>query len=133
MGFIIAVLLAITAGILVISTPHAAAPGGQIALVAAVDGHIHAAHSHEATVRDGESMGHDHASTWKEGCGGSSQGTHSSGGTDCCNMSACHAFEAVAAFLLHTSCAPGVVVAAVGDEQVEGVFLEGLDRPPRTV
>lgn len=131
LGLIIAVLLAVTAGILVIPTPHAAASGERPAPAATVLGHDHAAHSHEATVDVEYSSAHDHASA-RNDCGDSTSGDHGSGGTDCCNMGACHAVQALVAPVLHTPCASAAVRAVVGDQQVEGIIPGGLDKPPRT-
>ena len=131
MGFIIAVLLAVTAGILVIPAPHAAASGERLAPAATVLGHDHAAHSHEATVDVEHSSGHDHASA-RNDCGDPASDHHGSGGTDCCNMGACHAVQALVAPVLHMPCASAAVRAVVGDQQVEGIIPGGLDKPPRT-
>lgn len=132
MGLIIAVLLAVTAGILVISTPHGAAMGDQLGIAVTIPGHDHAAHSHDGTVDVEHSSGHAHASA-RNDCGDPASGDHGSGGTDCCTMGACHAVQALAAPMLHTPCVSAVVLSVVGDEQVDGVVLGGLDRPPRTV
>jgi hypothetical protein len=132
MGLIIAVLLAVTAGILVISTPHAAASGERLPLAATVLGHDHAAHSHEGAVDVEPEPAHDHASA-RNDCGDPASGDHGAGGADCCNMGACHAVQALATPMLHVSYASAVTIAARGDEQVEGVVPGGLDRPPRTV
>jgi hypothetical protein len=126
MGLIIAVLLAVTAGILVISTPHAAATGNRLAL-AAIDGH---AHGHASTGHEDRSSVHDHVSA-QEDCGDPASGTHS-GGAHCCGMSACHAVQAIATPVLHSPCTSAVVITVQGDEQVDGVIPGSLDRPPRT-
>jgi hypothetical protein len=130
-GLIIAVLLAVTAGILVISTPHAAASGERLASAATVLGHDHAAHSHGGAVDVQPASAHDHASA-RNDCDDPTSGDHGSGGTDCCNMGACHAVQALAAPVLHVPCASTAVLAVVGDQQVEGIIPGGLDRPPRT-
>ena len=131
MGLIIAVLLAVTVGILVISTPHAAASGERLALAATVLGHDHATHSHEVALDVVQLSAHDHASA-RNGCGDPASGDHGGGGTDCCNMGACHAVQALTAPVLHMPCASAITIAALGDEQVEGVVPGGLERPPRT-
>lgn len=131
MGLIIAVLLAVTAGILVISTPHAAASGERPVSAATSLGHDHVAHGHEGTVDVEHSSGHDHASA-QEDCGDPASGAHRGSGADCCNMGTCHAVQALAAPMLHTPYASAAAIAALGDEQVEGVVPGGLDRPPRT-
>jgi len=131
MGLIIAVLIAVTAGILVISTPHAAASGERLASAATVLGHDHAAHSHEGEVNVEPASAHDHASA-RNDCGDPTSGDHGSGGTDCCNMGACHAVQALAAPVLQTPYASAAAIVALGDEQVEGIIPGGLDRPPRT-
>ena len=132
MGLIIAVLLAVTAGILVISAPHAAASGAQPALATAVGEHVHGAHSHEDTVHDAHASVEDLAEV-RNDCGDPASQHHGSGGSDCCNMGACHAVQALAAPMLQTPYASAAAIAALGDEQVEGVIPSGLDRPPRTV
>ncbi|MGF9760115.1 hypothetical protein AAII07_33465 [Microvirga sp. 0TCS3.31] len=132
MGLIIAVLLAVTAGILVISTPHAAASGARLAVAVADVGHDHAAHSHGDTVDVGHSSAHDHASARKD-CGDPASGAHDGSGADCCGMGACHAVQALAAPMLHTPCTSAAVLAVVRDDQVESFVPGGLDRPPRTV
>lgn len=131
MGLIIAALLAVTAGILVISTPHAAASGERLVAAATVLGHDHAAHSHEGAVDVEPASAHDHASA-QEDCGDPASGAHHGSGADCCNMGACHAVQALAAPMLHAPYASAITIAARGDEQVEGVVPGGLDRPPRT-
>jgi hypothetical protein len=131
-GLIIAVLLAVTAGILVISAPHAAASGVQLALATAVGEHVDGTHSHEGTVHDDHSSVQDLAEV-RNDCGDPASQHHGSGGTDCCNMGACHAFQALAAPILQTPYASAAVIAALGDEQVDGVVPGGLERPPRTV
>jgi hypothetical protein len=132
MGFIIAVLLAVTAGILVISAPHAAASGGQPALATAVGEHVHEAHSHQDMVHEDHSSVQDLAEV-RNDCGDPASQHHGSGGVDCCNMGACHAFQALAAPMLQTPYASAAAIAALGDEQVEGIVPGGLERPPRTV
>jgi hypothetical protein len=132
MGLIIAVLLAVTAGILVISTPHAAASGDQLAVAATVPGHDAAAHSHGDTVDVEHASAHDHASAQKD-CGDPASGAHSGSGADCCGMGACHAVQALAAPMLHTPYASAVALAVAGDDQVGSIVPGGLDRPPRTV
>jgi len=133
MGFIISVLLAVTAGILVISTPHAAASGNRLVSAATVLGHDHGAHAHESTADVVEhSSGHDHASAQQD-CGDPASGAHRGSGTDCCNMGACHAVQALAAPMLHSPYASAVAIAVLGDEQVDGFVPGGLERPPRTV
>jgi hypothetical protein len=132
MGLIIAVLLAVTAGILVISTPHAPASGERPALTANVPGHDHAAHAHEGAADVEPASAHGHASA-RNDCGDPASGDHGNGGTDCCNMGACHAVQALATPMLHVPYASAITIAARGDEQVEGVVPGGLDRPPRTV
>jgi hypothetical protein len=47
-------------------------------------------------------------------------------------MGACHAVQALAAPILHVPYASAVAIAALGDQQVEGIIPGGLDRPPRT-
>ena len=132
MGLIIAVLLAVTAGILVISTPHAAASGERLVSAATILGHDHAAHSHGDTVDVEHSSAHNHASA-QEDCGDPASDYQGSGGADCCNMGACHAVQALAASMLQMPYASAVAIAALGDEQVDGVVPGGLERPPRTV
>ena len=132
MGLIIAVLLAVTAGILVISTPHAVGSGDRLAVAVTVLKHNHAAHSHGDVVDAVPASAHDHASA-QEDCGDPVPGAHRGSGTDCCNMGACHAVQALAAPILHSPCVSAVVLSMVGDKQVEGVVPSGLDRPPRTV
>jgi hypothetical protein len=132
MGLIIAVLLAVTAGILVISSPHAAASGERPVSASAILGHDHGAHAHEGTVDVEQSSGHDHASA-QEDCGDPASGAHRGSGADCCNMGACHAVQALAAPMLHVPYASAVAIVERGDEQVEGVVPGGLERPPRTV
>ncbi|MBJ6127759.1 hypothetical protein [Microvirga splendida] len=131
MGLIIAVLLAVTAGILVISTPHAAASGEHPASAATILGHDHATHSHGGVADVEPASAHYHASA-RNDCGDPASGDHGSGGTDCCTMGACHAVQALTAPVLHMPCASAAVLAVVGDQQVEGVIPGGLDRPPRT-
>ena len=132
MGLIIAVLLAVTAGILVISTPHAATSGERPVPAATVLGNDHATHSHEGALDVEQSSAHDHASA-RNDCGDPASDHHGTGGTDCCNMGACHAVQALAAPMLHVPYASTITIAARGDEQVEGVVPGGLERPPRTV
>jgi hypothetical protein len=132
MGLIIAVLLAVTAGIFVISAPHAAASGGQLALATVVGEHVHGTHSHEGTVHDDHSSVQDLAEV-RNDCGDPASEHHGSGGADCCTMGACHAVQAIAAPMLQMPYASAAAIAAVGDEQVEGVVPGGLERPPRTV
>lgn len=132
MGLIIAVLLAVTAGILVISTPHAAASGERLAEAVTVPAHDHAAHSHGDTVDVEDASAHDHASAQGE-CGDPASGAHGGTGADCCSMGACHAVQALAAPMIHMPCASAVVLAVAGDEQVEGIAPGGFDKPPRTV
>ncbi|PVE25706.1 hypothetical protein DC522_05170 [Microvirga sp. KLBC 81] len=134
MGLIIAVLLAVTAGILVISTPHAATTGDELALAPAFEEHAREGYMHpdSAHGHNVQSPGHDHASA-EEDCGDPASGTHGKGGMDCCGTGACHAVQALAAPMLHAPCASAVVLALFGDEQVESLVPEGLDRPPRTI
>lgn len=132
MGLIIAVLLAVTAGILVISTPQTAASAAQVALATAVDEHVQGTHSNEGTPHDHQSSAKDLAAVQND-CGDPASGDHGGGGTECCNMGACHAVQAIAAPLLHVPYASAATVAMLGDEQVEGVVPGGLERPPRTV
>lgn len=133
-GLIIAALLAVAAGVLVISAPQAVASGGRILLSSAMDqhtdvGHVHADTAHEHGV---SSPVHDHASAKKD-CGDPASGNHGGAGADCCNMGACHAVQALAAPMLHGPCASAAGIVLTGDEQVAGITLGGLDRPPRTV
>lgn len=132
MGLVIAVLLAVTAGILVISTPHAAASDGQAVLAAAVGEHVHGADSHQDTVHEDHSSVQDLAAVQND-CGDPASEHHASRGTDCCTMGACHAVQTLAAPMLHTPYASAAAIAARGDKQVEGVIPGGLERPPRTV
>jgi hypothetical protein len=132
LGLTIAVLLAVTTGIFVISTPHAASLGERLASVATLLGHDHAAHSHEREVGAERSSAHDHDSA-RNDCGDPTSGSHSSGGPECCNMSTCHAVHTLVAPMLHAPCASGVAVPLLCDEQVAGIAPGGLDRPPRTV
>jgi len=132
LGLTIVVLLAVTAGILVISTPHASSLGERLASVAILLGHDHAAHSHERAVGSEQASAHDHDSA-RNDCGDPTSGSHSSGGPDCCNMSACHAVHTLVAPMLHAPCASDVAVPLLCDEQVESIPPGGLDRPPRTV
>jgi len=132
LGLTIAVLLAVTAGILVVSTPHAASLGERLASVATLLGHDHAAHSHERVVGSEQASAHAHDSA-RNDCSDPASGDHSSGGPDCCNMSACHAVHTLTAPMLHVPCASAVAVPLLCDEQVEGIALGGLDKPPRTV
>ncbi|MFC4172870.1 hypothetical protein ACFOYU_12460 [Microvirga sp. GCM10011540] len=130
MGLIIAVLLAVTAGILSVSTPHAAASGDRVAPAASVDGY--GAHDHAGTV-------HHHAEASPAGdrvstrgdCGDPSSGTH--GGSDCCSMGACHAVRSLVAPTIQSPCVSAAAIAVIGDEQVEGIVPGGLDRPPRSI
>lgn len=131
MGLIIAFLLAVTAGILVISTPHEAASGGRLALAATVTGHDHGAHAREGTVDVEPSSTHAHASA-QEDCGDPASGSHRGSGADCCTMGACHAVQVLAAPMLHTPPTSSVAIAMFGNEQVDGNIPGGLDKPPRT-
>ena len=131
-GLIIAVLLAVTAGIFLISTPHAAESGDRLTLAESIAGHVIGAHSHEGAVERDQTSAHDHASAQKD-CDDPASGTHGGDGAACCNMGACHAVQAIAAPTVQMRGASAVVLAMVGDEQVEGVITGGLDRPPRTV
>ena len=134
MGLIIAVLLAVTAGILVISAPDAAAMGDRLTLASVPREHVHEDHVHADTAHthDVQSSRHDHAFAGV-GCGDPASGSHGTGGMDCCGMGACHAVQALAAPMLHSPCASAVVLAVAGDEQVRSLVPGGLDRPPRTI
>jgi hypothetical protein len=120
MGLVIAVLLAVTAGIVVIAASQAAASSGRHSLTLPQTGHVH------------EGMSHDQAAT-REDCGDNSSGDHGSGGTDCCGMGACHAVQLTAAPVLHSPYVSAAAIAAIGNEQVDGITAGGLDRPPRTI
>jgi hypothetical protein len=129
MSLIIAVLLAVTAGILVISTPHAAATGDRLTLASVLRDHVHADTTHADDVQSPE---HDHASTGKD-CGDPASGSHGTGGMACCGMGACHAVQALAAPMLHSPFASAIVLAVASDEQVRSLVPGGLDKPPRTI
>lgn len=129
-GLIIAVLLAITAGIFTISTPHAAAPRLQTAFFASVDGHGN--HTHPGMDLVHESQSHDHAAAQAD-CEDPVSGSHKEPGADCCSMGACHAVQILAAPMLLSPFGSAVSVVIDGGEQVEGIIPGGLDRPPRTV
>jgi hypothetical protein len=131
-GLIIAALLAVAAGVLVISAPQAVASGSRILLSSAVGGQAHGSHVHADADHEHGVQSHDHASARKD-CGDPASGTHGGAGADCCNMGACHAVQALAAPMLHTPCTSAAVIAFTGDEQVAGITPGGLDRPPRTV
>lgn len=130
MGLIIAMLLAITAGIITISMPRAAASEVQTALSASVDGPGDHAHPGADLVHEGQS--HDHASAQAD-CDDPVSGSHNGPGGDCCNMGACHAVQILAAPMIHSPFGSAVSITMDGDEQVEGIVPGGLDRPPRTV
>jgi hypothetical protein len=132
MGLIIAVLLAVTAGILVVSAPDAAAMDDRLTLASVFGEHVHEDHADMAHAHDVQSPGHDHASAGKD-CGDPASGSHGGGGMDCCGMGACHAVQALAAPMLHVPCASAIALAVAGDEQVESVVPGGPDRPPRTI
>ena len=131
-GLIIAVLLAVTAGIFVISTPHTAASGERLTSAEILLDQVLEAHSHEGAVEGDQSSAHDHASAQKD-CGDPASGAHGGDGVACCSMGACHAIQSIATPMVQLRRASAVVLAIVGDEQVEGVITGGLDRPPRTV
>ncbi|MFC4173272.1 hypothetical protein ACFOYU_14585 [Microvirga sp. GCM10011540] len=133
-GLIIAALLALAAGILVMSVPQAVASGGRILLSSAVDGHVHGSDVHvDADHEHGvQAPAHDHASAPKD-CGDPASGTHGKAGADCCGMGACHAVQALAAPMLHTPCTSAAAIALTRDDQVAGVAPDSLDRPPRTL
>lgn len=131
-GLIIAALLAIVAGIITISPPHAAAPRGHHAISASVDGQGDHMHASAEMGHGGQSVSHDHASTQTD-CDPPVSGSHKGPGTDCCNMGACHAVQVFATPMIHSPFGAAIAIAMEGDEQVEGIVPGGLDRPPRTV
>jgi hypothetical protein len=134
MGLIIAVLLAVTAGIFVLSAPDPAATGDRLTLASAFGEHVHADHVHADTANadDLQSPGHDHASAGKD-CGDPASGSHGTGGMACCGMGACHAVQSLAAPMLHSPFASAIVLAVASDEQVRSLVPGGLDKPPRTI
>ena len=130
MGTIIVALLAITMAILPISGPQGAAQ---------------VAHQHAAVTTTGHTHGemdgnHSHADlqvsfdTGALGISGDHDSdTHGCTGVICCSMGTCHAFQIAAPSYLYSPTVSQVSMVMTRDEQVEGITIGGLDRPPRTI
>lgn len=131
-SLVIAVLLAVIAGLILTPALQATAWRGSDAPIVLENAHGHSSHMHRGTQHGHEntSSSYDRASIAGD-CGDPASGIHG-GGADCCSMGSCHAVQAIAALMLHTPCASTIVMTVLGDEQVEGIAPGGLDRPPRT-
>jgi hypothetical protein len=130
MGTIIVALLAITMAILPITMPQAAVSAEDHHALATGAGHEHAA-------TDGD---HEHADTLASSGGAVSTGSNDHGGDSedctgvlCCSMSTCHAFQVSAHPSLYSPAVSQASMTMPGDEQIAGITVGGLDRPPRTV
>jgi hypothetical protein len=130
MGIIIVALLAFTMAILPITMPQAA--------VSAEDHHALATGAgHEPAATDGD---HEHADTLASSGDAVSAGSDDHGGASedctgvlCCSMSTCHAFQISAVANLYSPAISQAPMAVPGDEQIAGITVDGLERPPRTV
>ncbi|QFU16548.1 hypothetical protein [Microvirga thermotolerans] len=132
MGTIIVALLAITMAIFPISVPQAAASAGHrhAAVTSAGPTHDHAAiggeHGHA-----GGAASHD--DTVSSASADRPQGGQDCAGPVCCSMGTCHAVQDTALPILHSPAGSRLPIAMPGDEQVAGIVVGRLDRPPRTV
>lgn len=142
MGLIIAVLLALAAGIVAISAPHAAASADGRTVAATLTahdraGHDHAAHSHASTAEAERASAQVHAASHpaaaEEDCSEPASAAHGKAGTECCGTGACHAVQMLVSPKLHTPLVSAVLMTVVRDDQVGSIVVAGLDRPPRTV
>ncbi|ANY84751.1 hypothetical protein BB934_42155 (plasmid) [Microvirga ossetica] len=130
MGTIIVALLAITMAILPISGPQGAAQAAHQHAAVALTGHAHG----EA---DGDHSHADLQMSFDTGALGIS-GDHDPDTQDCtsvicCSMGTCHAFQIPALQNPHSPAVSQAPMAMPGDEQIAGITVGGLDRPPRTV
>jgi hypothetical protein len=129
LGTLIVALLAFTMAIFPISVPQAAASAGHQHSVMVDAGHEHATIDGDHEHADGLGSSHDTAS------GASAdhhQGSQDCSGPVCCSMGTCHAFQASAPPGLYSPAVSAVSMMMAGDEQVGGITVSGLDRPPRT-
>jgi hypothetical protein len=128
MGTIIVALLAITMAILPITVPPAAAPAGHGHAMTVDAGHDHAAGDAE----------HEHVTASSGDVVSTASSDHDGGlqdcdGTICCSMGTCHAFQVSAVPSLYSPAISQAPMAMPGDEQIAGITVDGLERPPRTV
>jgi hypothetical protein len=130
-SLIIAALLAVTAGIVVISAPQAVVSGDRTLLPSVVGGQVHGSHTNADSEHGVRPPAHDHIFAKKD-CGDPASEGHHGSEADCWGTSACHAVQALAAPMLHAPYASATVLALIRDNQVGSVVPGGLDRPPRT-
>ncbi|MBM6595383.1 hypothetical protein [Microvirga pudoricolor] len=130
MGTIIVALLAFTMAIFPISVPQAAASAG----------HQHAAMVGVAHEHGGVDGDHEHADELASSLDATldasadhDEGSQDCSGPVCCSMGTCHAFQAGVAPDVHSPTTSQTPPAMPGDEQIAGITVGGLDRPPRTV
>jgi len=135
MGTIITALLAITMAIFPISMPRAAASTGH-AHAAATAPHAHKVHDAKPHAD------HHHAvqasaicddATAGAGCEHHPKSSYDQGDPTCCGGMGCHSFQVSTAPIVSSPAVAPIPLAVAGDEQVAGLVIGRLDRPPRTI
>jgi hypothetical protein len=134
MSLIMAALLAITMAIVPIATSRAAAPGVLPAVAVSSTSQMPGSHEHAA-----QGHGHGDASlahgvaVAQPDCDGHEPASHHADGADCCSMGACHALQVSLIAGVFSPARTATALGAVGDEQVGGIVVGQLDRPPRSL